>query len=48
MKTAVSTQVLIQGLVRSPDREGALAHLDLDRGFAFVGRVAIARLSCGS
>jgi hypothetical protein len=38
MKTAVSTQVLIQGLVRSPDREGALAHLDPDRGFAFVGR----------
>src|SRR2546427_3946054 len=41
MKTAVSTQVLIQGLVRSPDREGALAHLDLDRGFAFVGRGAM-------
>src|SRR2546427_5607624 len=38
MKTAVSTQVLIQGLVRSPDREGALAHLDTERGFAFVGR----------
>src|SRR6266850_6759762 len=38
MKTAVSTQVLIQGLVRSPDREGALAHLDPERGFAFVGR----------
>ena len=31
-------QVLIQGLVRSPDREGALAHLDTERGFAFVGR----------
>lgn len=41
MKTAVSTQVLIQGLVRSPDREGALAHLDPDRGFAFVGRGAM-------
>ena len=38
MKTAVSAQVLIQGLVRSPDREGALAHLDPERGFAFVGR----------
>src|SRR2546430_13829274 len=38
MKTAVSTQVLIQGLVRSPDREGALAHLDTERGFAFVWR----------
>jgi PEGA domain-containing protein len=38
MKTAVSMQVLIQGLVRSPDREGALAHLDTERGFAFVGR----------
>src|SRR5467141_4119719 len=41
MKTAVSTKVLIQGLVRSPDREGALAHLDPDRGFAFVGRGAM-------
>ena len=41
MKTAVSTQVVIQGLVRSPDREGALAHLDPDRGFAFVGRGAM-------
>jgi hypothetical protein len=41
MRTSVSTQVLIQGLVRSPDREGALAHLDLDRGFAFVGRGAM-------
>ncbi len=38
MKTADSTKVLIQGLVRSPDREGALAHLDPERGFAFVGR----------
>ncbi|HEY2923525.1 MAG TPA: PEGA domain-containing protein [Candidatus Eisenbacteria bacterium] len=38
MNTADSTQVLIQGLVRSPDREGALAHLDPERGFAFVGR----------
>src|SRR5438876_368687 len=41
MKTAVSTQVLIQGLVRSPDREGALAHLDPERGFAFVARGAM-------
>src|SRR3989442_12056545 len=41
MKTAVSTQVLIQGLVRSPDREGALAHLDSERGFAFVARGAM-------
>jgi hypothetical protein len=41
MDTAVSTQVLIQGLVRSPDREGALAHLDTERGFAFVGRGAM-------
>src|SRR2546427_5850312 len=41
MKTAVSAQVVIQGLVRSPDREGALAHLDPDRGFAFVGRGAM-------
>lgn len=41
MKTAVSTQVLIQGLVRSPDREGALAHFDPERGFAFVARGAM-------
>ncbi len=41
MNTADSTQVLIQGLVRSPDREGALAHLDPERGFAFVGRGAM-------
>ena len=41
MKTAVSAQVLIQGLVRSPDREGALAHFDPERGFAFVGRGAM-------
>ncbi len=41
MNTADSTQVLIQGLVRSPDREGALAHFDLERGFAFVGRGAM-------
>src|SRR5215471_4185024 len=38
MKEAVSTQVRIHGLVRNPDREGALAHLDPERGFAFVGR----------
>jgi len=38
MKEAAFSQVLIQGLVRSPDREGALAHLDPERGFAFVGR----------
>ena len=41
MKSAVSTKVLIQGLVRSPDREGALAHLDPERGFAFVGHGAM-------
>ncbi len=41
MNTADSTQVLIKGLVRSPDREGALAHLDPERGFAFVGRGAM-------
>ena len=41
MNTAVSTQGLIQGLVRSPDREGALAHLDSERGFAFVARGAM-------
>jgi hypothetical protein len=41
MKTAVSSPVLIHGLVRSPDREGALAHLDPERGFAFVGRGAL-------
>jgi len=41
MNPAVSTQVHIHGLVRSPDREGALAHLDTERGFAFVARSAM-------
>ncbi len=38
MKADLATQFRIAGLVRSPDREGAIAHLDRDRGFAVVGR----------
>ena len=36
MKTELSTQLRVAGLVRSPDHEGALAHLDAARGFALV------------
>ena len=38
MKTEKAAQVLMTGLVRSPDREGALGHLDPERGFALVAR----------
>ena len=38
MKAELGSRFRIAGLVRSPDREGALAHLDPDRGFAFVAR----------
>ncbi len=41
MKTAVAAQVRMTGLVRSPDREGALGHLDPERGFALVARGAM-------
>ena len=38
MKADLGALFRIAGLVRTPDREGALAHLDPDRGFAFVAR----------
>jgi hypothetical protein len=37
-KTELGSEIRIAGLVGSPDREGALAHLDLERGFALVAR----------
>jgi len=40
VNTELSTQLRVAGLVRSPDHEGALAHLDVDRGFALVSRGA--------
>ena len=40
MKADLGASFRIAGLVRTPDREGALAHLDSDRGFAFVARGA--------
>lgn len=40
MSTELGSQLRVAGLVRSPDFEGALAHLDLDRGFALVARGA--------
>ena len=41
MNADTATTVRIAGLVRSPDREGALAHLDSDRGFALVARASM-------
>src|SRR6266446_10574407 len=38
MKAELVSQFRIAGLVRSPDREGALAHFDPDRGFALTAR----------
>lgn len=38
MNSETATKVRISGLVRSPDREGALAHFDPDRGFVLVAR----------
>ncbi len=38
MNSEMATKVRISGLVRSPDREGALAHFDPERGFALVAR----------
>jgi hypothetical protein len=40
MNAELGTQLRVAGLVRSPDHEGALAHLDLERGFALVARGA--------
>jgi hypothetical protein len=41
MSVEVGTPVRLDGSVRSPDREGATAHLDLDRGFALVARASL-------
>jgi len=41
MKVELGADVQFTGLVRSPEREGALAHLDADRGFALVARGAM-------
>ncbi|HEY7729052.1 MAG TPA: PEGA domain-containing protein [Candidatus Eisenbacteria bacterium] len=38
MNAGTATKVRICGLVRSPDREGALAHFHPERGFALVAR----------
>jgi hypothetical protein len=42
MNADTATKVRISGLVRSPDREGALAHYDPERGFALVARSSMA------
>lgn len=42
MNADTATKVRITGLVRSPDREGALAHYDPERGFALVARCSMA------
>ncbi|HEU4335205.1 MAG TPA: hypothetical protein VFT32_11980, partial [Candidatus Eisenbacteria bacterium] len=41
MNLEIGSQVRYDGAVRNPDREGALAHLDLDRGFALVARASL-------
>jgi hypothetical protein len=41
MKAELGNQIRVAGLARSPDREGALSHLDADRGFALVARGSI-------
>jgi len=41
IQTQLGSRFRIAGVARSPDREGALAHLDSDRGFALVARGAM-------
>ena len=41
MTIEVGTTIRLDGAVRNPDREGAVAHLDLDRGFALAARAAM-------
>jgi hypothetical protein len=41
MNADTATKVRHTGLVRSPEREGALAHFDPDRGFALVARASM-------
>jgi hypothetical protein len=38
MKLELGARTRIAGKVRAPDQEGALAHLDVERGFALVAR----------
>jgi hypothetical protein len=42
MNADTATNVRISGVVKSPDREGALAHFDPERGFALVARSSMA------
>jgi hypothetical protein len=41
MTLHVGTPVRLDGAVRNSEREGAVAHLDLDRGFALVARASL-------
>jgi hypothetical protein len=41
MTLDIGTSVRLDGAIRNPDREGAVAHLDLDRGFALVARASL-------
>ena len=41
MNADTATTLRLAGRVRSPEREGALAHLDTDRGFALVARASM-------
>ena len=41
IQTQLGSRLRLAGVARSPDREGALAHLDPDRGFALVARGAM-------
>lgn len=38
IRAELGSQFRIAGIIRTPDREGALAHLDTGRGFALVAR----------
>src|SRR5262245_5125840 len=44
MTLEIGTHVRLDGAVRSPDREGAVAHLDLDRGFAVAARASMSSI----
>lgn len=41
MNVELGGELRIAGLIRSPDREGAIAHLDADRGFALTARASL-------
>jgi len=42
MNPEVGIQVGLDGAARNPDREGSIAHLDLERGYALVARASLA------